>query len=784
MNSSSRLLPFLVLILLAVAVTAFGGPADDATWRYVRPGNTGVQGDYSDALWIDPDGMLYLGGYVPTFEEGGFARYHAAEDLWENFSNVDHPVIGDPANVGSSRISVITPDAQGVLWMGTWRGLLVFDPAVGASSLRRFDAFNSPLPGGRTMDVSVAPDGTVWLASFSVSWGFGGVARFDPVTEAWTVWGSTSGANGWPGWQLCETVAVQPKPGGGYMVWIDDSFGVATFDSDTQQFTVLPSTDTTGEVESINRKDACDAAGNLWALRFTQPGQPYSLDYRRMDGTWVTPPQPFANVGYDLGTFRAFGDRQALLVDGMSRTWHFDGSVWHDLGVWRTGGFTFAVDMDAAGNVWVSGNGGAGRRDAQTGVWQRYRLTNTGLLDYFPRDISLSTTGELWVTANGGPGLGGIGSYDGKRWFNYNGDTSGQIGPWPFPTDNADALVCRADGNVAVNPMFNGIREWTGAAWLTHETGSQSEGLAEDSLGRLWTVGTYFSLRYLDGTGFHPVTIAGWGANVVPDPSRAGTVWACANLEVVRTDGSYYFSRENTDFPELNPQHDVLTTVAAAPDGSAWVGSTEGLFHVDPATGAHQWFHPGNSDLPGALITPLIVTPDGVLWCTNFGSDGFEAGLVWYDGTRFGTITTAQGLPHAQIYDAETRLVDGGYELWLCCASRGLAVLTVATDQASGVQAGTAPAAPRLLGAHPNPFNPQTTLSYEVPAAGPVHLEIFDMRGRNVRVLVEGLPREAGQYRAEWDGRDDAGRPLPSGMYLARMRAGAAMAGAKLMLAR
>ena len=55
--------------------------------------------------------------------------------------------------------------------------------------------------------------------------------------------------------------------------------------------------------------------------------------------------------------------------------------------MWRPGGFTDAIDVDVAGNVWVCGNGGAAKRDVATGAWQRYRITNTANFDQFNRDI-------------------------------------------------------------------------------------------------------------------------------------------------------------------------------------------------------------------------------------------------------------------------------------------------------------------------------------------------------------------------------------------------------------
>jgi len=71
----------------------------------------------------------------------------------------------------------------------------------------------------------------------------------------------------------------------------------------------------------------------------------------------------------------------------------------------------------------------------------------------------------------------------------------------------------------------------------------------------------------------------------------------------------------------------------------------------------------------------------------------------------------------------------------------------------------------------PNPFNPQTTLSFELPAAESIRLAVYDAQGRLVRELVNGR-REAGRHTVNWDGTDAAGRSLASGTYLARLEAG------------
>lgn len=70
----------------------------------------------------------------------------------------------------------------------------------------------------------------------------------------------------------------------------------------------------------------------------------------------------------------------------------------------------------------------------------------------------------------------------------------------------------------------------------------------------------------------------------------------------------------------------------------------------------------------------------------------------------------------------------------------------------------------------PNPFNPQTKILYQLPEPGRVSLKIYDLLGKEVRTLVEEF-REAGYHHVIWDGRDNADRTVPSGVYLCKLTA-------------
>jgi len=75
-----------------------------------------------------------------------------------------------------------------------------------------------------------------------------------------------------------------------------------------------------------------------------------------------------------------------------------------------------------------------------------------------------------------------------------------------------------------------------------------------------------------------------------------------------------------------------------------------------------------------------------------------------------------------------------------------------------------------LLQNYPNPFNPATMIEYELPRAGQIEITIFNLLGEKVRALVNHH-QASGQYRVQWDGRDDNGKAVTSGVYLYRLRA-------------
>ena len=121
-------------------------------------------------------------------------------------------------------------------------------------------------------------------------------------------------------------------------------------------------------------------------------------------------------------------------------------------------------------------------------------------------------------------------------------------------------------------------------------------------------------------------------------------------------------------------------------------------------------------------------------------------------------------------------IVEAGVDDLRILATFGEAALDVAAAPSSAV-----PATLALESGQPNPFRTQTLFDWALPRTGPVELTVYDVGGRALRKLVSGT-RDAGRYRAEWDGRDGRGGRVAAGVYFVRLVAQGDAVTRKVML--
>jgi hypothetical protein len=82
---------------------------------------------------------------------------------------------------------------------------------------------------------------------------------------------------------------------------------------------------------------------------------------------------------------------------------------------------------------------------------------------------------------------------------------------------------------------------------------------------------------------------------------------------------------------------------------------------------------------------------------------------------------------------------------------------------------------------YPNPFNPSTTIAYTLASATRVRIDVYDIRGGRVATLLDG-PRDGGAGEVTWNGRDEAGRAVASGVYFYRLTAGSVIETRRMVL--
>ncbi len=175
----------------------------------------------------------------------------------------------------------------------------------------------------------------------------------------------------------------------------------------------------------------------------------------------------------------------------------------------------------------------------------------------------------------------------------------------------------------------------------------------------------------------------------------------------------------------------------------------------------------GGDSAGNNAVPDVIAAAGGGTACLTYGTGGTAAvRRVWGAGRIVTTAFSLEGVRTA----AERADLAG-------------AVLGWYVGGASAV--GDVPALAEAPRAVPNPFNPRTVISFAVAgtASRPVTVTVHDLRGRLVRRLLDDT-LAPGPHAVAWDGRDDGGRGLAAGLYLARVHAGADRATVKMTLAK
>ena len=122
-------------------------------------------------------------------------------------------------------------------------------------------------------------------------------------------------------------------------------------------------------------------------------------------------------------------------------------------------------------------------------------------------------------------------------------------------------------------------------------------------------------------------------------------------------------------------------------------------------------------------------------------------------------------------------------KIMLAIEGQSLGMNKPANDQFAENQPESTPASFKLETNFPNPFNPETLIQYQLPEPAHVTLTVYNLLGQKIRTLID-KKQQAGYHSVHWDGRDEMGSSVASGMYFYVLRAGDFMDVKKMMLLR
>jgi len=243
-----------------------------------------------------------------------------------------------------------------------------------------------------------------------------------------------------------------------------------------------------------------------------------------------------------------------------------------------------------------------------------------------------------------------------------------------------------------------------------------------------------------------------------------GVVWAgTGESGVSKFDGVSWVTFTEADGLANNE----ITSIAVGLENTIWVGTHGGVSCYDGNT----WTSFTKDDgLPGNVVNTVAIGPNGDVWI------GIYDYVVRYNNIEWETFSVDDGLFSGYI-QAISVSSDGYVWVGTRCGVSCFDDITQTFVKSTTYM----PSSINILKNSPNPFNTSTTISFTLPATGFTQLVIYNITGQKVRQLVAET-MTAGIHNIMWDGRDDSGNAVSSGVYMSQLSNGELVANGMMVL--
>ena len=345
--------------------------------------------------------------------------------------------------------------------------------------------------------------------------------------------------------------------------------------------------------------------------------------------------------------------------------------------------------------------------------------------------------------------------------------------PFPLPGTPAPAVVAVSYSNVHANRVgaYRGLSDATGSHGNLSSVAGYSDSFTVAGHAQLVDAGAPGATEEPAGTWPARVNIGRWGDTPSATASSAGAALVNGDFESTLR---YWGAVKDTAWARVDRAH-------SNKQGSWYASTCDTLVGADGDCGSH---HASNA-ARGILRSSKFQLSGSPLRFKIAGYDGpecdQEVNAVRLYRARDDSLLLTQPPPCAAAFEEVSWAV--GAELlneWvyidLIDGDSADSVAWIAADDfrlpavaAKAMAAKSRPLSFALEPNYPNPFNPHTMVRYALPEAQQVRLEIYDLLGQKVRTLVDGA-QPPGSYRLVWDGRNDRGLAVASGVYFYRLK--------------